>query len=85
MNALLDRKIDSLVQEILPEIREIRHTIHANPELSGEEVETNALVRKELAKLPLLQVLPPFIGTDCVALLYGKKKGEKNGYTNHRC
>ena len=78
MNALLDRKIDSLVQEILPEIREIRHRIHANPELSGEEVETNALVRKELAKLPLLQVLPPFIGTDCVALLYGKKKGGKN-------
>ena len=76
MNTILDQKIDSLVQEILPAMKNIRRTIHANPELSGEEVETNSLIRRELAKIGTVQVLPPFIGTDTVALLYGKKGGE---------
>ncbi len=76
MNTILDQKIDSLVQEILPAMKNIRRTIHANPELSGEEVETNSLIRNELAKIGTVQVLPPFIGTDTVALLYGKKGGE---------
>ena len=76
MNAILDQKIDSLVQEILPAMKDIRRIIHANPELSGEEVETNSLIRRELAKIGTVQVLPPFIGTDAVALLYGKKGGE---------
>ena len=76
MNRILDKKIDSLVQEILPAIKNIRRTIHANPELSGEEFETNALIRRELARIDALTILPPFIGTDAVALLYGKKGGE---------
>ncbi|MBR2365493.1 MAG: amidohydrolase [Lentisphaeria bacterium] len=76
MNTILDQKIDSLVQEILPAMKDIRRIIHANPELSGEEVETNSLIRRELAKIGTVQVLPPFIGTDAVALLYGKKGGE---------
>lgn len=76
MNTILDQKIDSLVQEILPAMRNIRRIIHANPELSGEEFETNSLIRKELAKIGAMKVLPPFIQTDTVALLYGKKGGE---------
>ena len=76
MNTILDQKIDSLVQEILPAMKNIRRAIHANPELSGEEFETNSLIRRELAKIGAMKVLPPFIGTDAVALLYGKKGGE---------
>lgn len=76
MRKELDEKIDSLVQEILPYITRLRRTVHANPELSGEEFETNILIREALAKIPALKVLPPFIGTDAVAFLYGEKGGE---------
>lgn len=79
MEPQLDRKIDALVTEILPAVKMIRRTIHANPELSGEEFATNALVREELAKLNALQILPPFLQTDTVALLYGQN-GKPNRY-----
>ena len=73
MNTFLDQKIDALVQEILPAMKNFRHTLHAHPELSGEEFETNARIRSELAKINALEVLEPFITTDAVALLHGKK------------
>lgn len=41
--------IKALVQEIYPQLVVLRHTIHANPELSDQEFETAALVENVLA------------------------------------
>ncbi|MDU4961857.1 MAG: M20 family metallopeptidase [Sporomusaceae bacterium] len=45
----LNQKIKRLTAEIYPELVRLRHTLHANPELSGQEQETAALVEKTLA------------------------------------
>ncbi len=62
------------IEELLPEISEFRHRLHRIPEPAGAEVKTSALIRDELANLDL-EVLPPFIGTDVVAILRGSRPG----------
>ncbi len=62
------------MKNIIAHITEFRHKLHRIPELAGKEVKTSALIRKELAKLPL-EILPPFLGTDVVAILHGKGPG----------
>ncbi len=53
---------------------DFRHRLHRRPEIAGKEVETQALIRSQLAHLPV-EVLPPYIGTDTVAVLRGKHAG----------
>ncbi len=65
------------LDDILPEIIEFRHRLHQIPELAGEERETSQLIRKRLAALGL-ELLPPFLGTDVVAVLHGGKGAGKN-------
>lgn len=59
---------------ILPGIIEFRHTLHRIPEMAGAEFETSRAIRERLARLDL-EVLPPFLGTDVVAILHGRGPG----------
>lgn len=65
------------LNEILPEIIGFRHELHRIPELAGEERKTSELIRKRLESLGL-EVLPPFLGTDVVAILRGGRGPGKN-------
>ena len=60
--------------EILPGLIEFRHTLHRIPEMAGAEFETSRAIRERLAGLDL-EVLPPFLGTDVVAILHGRGPG----------
>ncbi len=68
------KRIEDIVDQILPEVIALRHTIHRNPELAGNEVSTSTLIRKTLSSTNI-EILPPFLGTDVVGLLKGKEKG----------
>ncbi len=70
-------EIDLAIDELLPEVTNIRKFLHARPELSLKEHKTSEFVRLQLAELDI-KVLPPFLATDVVALLNGKKRKKKN-------
>ena len=59
------------IENILPDIKETRHYLHANPELSLKEFNTSKFIRKQLESLEL-EILAPFLETDVVALLSGQ-------------
>ena len=70
----LSARIDQAVQSTAPDIVEIRHRLHQNPELSNRETETAALVAGYLKKIGL----EPRTGvakTGVVAILKGGKPG----------
>ena len=46
----LEKKIETLSREILPDLIRLRRHFHAHPELSGQEYQTAALVAGELRK-----------------------------------
>ncbi len=46
----LEKKIDVLSKEVMPELIQLRRHLHAHPELSGQEYQTAALVAGELRK-----------------------------------
>ncbi len=46
-----DRDVRAMVQEILPSLIEIRHDLHAHPELSFEETRTSRVVCEQLDQL----------------------------------
>lgn len=72
---MIDRdRVRELAKRCLPDIIELRHAIHAHPELSGEETETSARVRKILAGTTA-EILPPFLETDVVAIMQGRGRG----------
>ena len=64
------------IAAILPEIIEFRKKLHRHPELAGKEFNTCAAIRSELAKIPGVEVLPPFLETDTVAFIHGSKPGK---------
>ncbi len=66
--------IDAAIEGLLPEVIEIRHGLHARPELSLREFNTSRFIRDQLSKLDI-EVLPPFLETDVVAFLQSKKNG----------
>lgn len=45
--------IDPIIQSVLPRVIELRHALHARPELGYEEVETAKLIRAELDRLQI--------------------------------
>lgn len=67
--------IDASIAELLPGITEMRQVLHAHPELSLKEYKTSAFIRDHLSKLDI-EVLPPFLSTDVVALLRRNKDGK---------
>jgi hippurate hydrolase len=69
------RNIKSQIAGIVPDIVKIRHLIHQNPEIALKEFDTSALIRKLLRKARI-EVLKPFLETDVVAMVKGKKPGK---------
>ena len=67
-------KIDAAVAQRLPEIVELRHRIHQNPELGNREFETAKLVAEHLRGLGL-EVTTGVAHTGVVAVLEGGRPG----------
>ena len=65
-------ELEIRIGKILPEIRKIRHGLHRIPEIAGKEYKTSALIREKLSDLEL-DIKPPFLETDVVALLNPEK------------
>jgi amidohydrolase len=66
--------IDAAIERVVPDVVELRRTIHRNPELGEREHETAALAAKELRALGL-EVETGIAGTGVVAVLRGGKPG----------
>jgi len=74
MNALKDR-IKQLAKKYSSEFVEVRHHLHANPELSYQEFETSAFIQKKLQSFNI-----PFeikATTGVVGLIKGKNPGKQ--------
>lgn len=70
----LDQRIDQAIEKLTPQIVELRHRIHQNPELSNREVKTAELVAAHLRSLGL-EAKTGIAKTGVVALLKGGKPG----------
>jgi amidohydrolase len=70
----VDERIQVETLKVLPEILEMRHTIHQHPELGNRETETAALVAEHLRSLGL-DVQTGIGYTGIVAVLEGGKPG----------
>jgi amidohydrolase len=70
----LAARIEREVERVTPQIVELRHKIHQNPELSNRETETAALVAAHLRSLGL-EPRTGIAKTGVVALLKGGKPG----------
>ena len=64
------------MEQIISESAEFRKELHRIPETSGLEVKTCAAIRRELAKISGVRVLPPFLKTDTVAFIDGNAPGK---------
>ncbi len=67
-------ELDLKIGKILPKIRKFRHDLHRIPETAGREYKTSALIREKLSNLGL-DIKPPFLETDVVALMNPEKPG----------
>lgn len=67
--------IFKIIDEILPQIVELRQAIHRNPELAGSEFNTAKLVRQTLAYTDI-ELLEPYLETDVVGILESGKNGK---------
>ncbi len=70
----LESSVDQAIERLTPEIVEIRHHIHQNPELSNRETETAALVAEHLRGLGL-EVTTGIAHTGVVGVLEGGLPG----------
>lgn len=68
-------KIKALSEEYFEEIREIRHHIHSNPELSFEEFNTADFIEKKLADFGIKNI-QRIAKTGVTFCLEGKEKGK---------
>ena len=66
--------VEQAAARVTPEVTQIRHTIHQNPELGNREVETARLIANYLRRLGL-QVDTGVAQTGVVAVLKGGKPG----------
>ena len=73
-----DRRIASIVQEILPDLIAVRRDIHANPELSLQETRTAALVAERFKALGF-EVRTEIGGHGVLGILRGGKPGPAVG------
>jgi len=70
----LDARVDQEAQRVTPQIIELRHKVHQNPELSNRETQTAELVASYLKGLGL-EPRTGIAKTGVVALLKGGKPG----------
>ncbi len=64
-----------IVDSILPDAIAMRHQIHKNPELAGQEFKTSSLIRESLASTAI-ELQRPFLQTDVVGILQGSSMGK---------
>src|SRR5215216_162978 len=69
-----DPRVAAAVERLTPQITELRHTLHQNPELGNQEVKTAALVAERLRALGL-EVKTGVAKTGVVAVLRGGRPG----------
>lgn len=69
------RSLDSLILEVLPSVRSLRHDLHQHPELGYKETRTSARVRAELAGLKGFTVRTGLAETGLVATLGAELDG----------
>jgi amidohydrolase len=62
------QQIKKEINNILPEIKTIRQHLHKHPELSLKEFNTRAYINEQIKNLNL-EIHPPFLETDVVAIL----------------
>lgn len=72
--ATVNETIKALADEIYPELVMLRHTIHANPELSDQEFETAALVEMVLTRWGISYTRLPN-STAIIAQIRGNREG----------
>lgn len=75
MDLKILQRLKDEVDRTIPEITNIRHVIHQNPEIAIQEYKTAELIRKTL-KSTDIRLLEPFLETDVVGILAGKEKGK---------
>ena len=73
-----NESIETLVQDALPWIVEIRRDLHRHPERSGHETRTSAIVAERLAGLGV-EVRTGYYGTGVVGVIRGEKPGRTVG------
>ena len=66
----------SAFQSVVQEMIDFRKDLHRHPELAGCEKWTCSEIRRRLAEIPGVEVLPPFLETDTVAFIHGKAPGK---------
>ena len=67
--------VSKLITEVAPAAVQLRKILHRIPELAGVEFKTATTLRQSLSALPV-ELSPPFLQTDVVALLHGRKPGK---------
>ena len=67
--------IKKIIDRILPQIVELRHELHSNPELAGDEFDTAKLIHKTLSSTDI-DLLAPYLETDVVGVLKGGQPGK---------
>jgi len=72
--AAVDPRVAAAVTRLTPQITELRHTLHQNPELGNQEVKTAALVAERLRALGL-EVRTGVAKTGVVGVLRGGRPG----------
>ena len=75
MNIKNIKNIIEIIDRILPQVTELRQTIHSNPELAGNEFDTAKLVRETLSTTDI-ELLKPYLETDVVGILEGGQAGK---------
>ena len=70
----LDAGVDAAVAQHAPQITQLRHRIHANPELGNRETETAALIADHLRELGL-EVRTGIAHTGVIGVLRGGRPG----------
>lgn len=63
------------LDDVWAEMVEFRHELHRTPEIAGQEFKTMRMIRDRLSELDL-EILPPFLETDTVAILHGARPGK---------
>ena len=64
------------IKDIIDEIIAFRKELHRHPEIAGKEVWTCAAIRRRLAEISGVEILPPFLETDTVAFIRGNGPGK---------
>lgn len=68
-------RLEQLIEDITPEIGELRRELHMYPEPAFEEVETAARVAEKLERIPGIDIDTGVAGTGIVATIGGEKTG----------